>query len=359
MTSSVLFSSTHLGALELPNRMVMAPMTRGRAGAEGVPTPQMAEYYAARSDAGLLISEATAISPQGSGWCGAPTIVSEAQAKGWSMVTDAVHQRHGRFFLQLWHMGRVSHPSFLRGELPVAPSAIAARGETTTPEGTQPYVTPRALTKLEIRSTVDDYAAAAARAVRAGSDGVEIHAANGYLIDQFLRDCSNRRTDEYGGPVSHRLRFLIEVVEAVVGSIGAARVGVRLSPRNSYNDMSDSDPVSLFSAVARALRGRGLAYLHSLEALPGHMLAAAGERISPLMRREFDGAFIVNGGFDRTSAEQAISSGEADLVAFGVPFLANPDLVRRLREKLPLNAPDFSTFYTPGTKGYLDYPLHP
>jgi N-ethylmaleimide reductase len=351
-----MFSPARVGAVALPNRFVMAPMTRGRADAGGIPNDLMATYYAQRAATGLLVTEATPVCPGGVGWVGAPGIWTAEQEAGWRRVTDAVHGAGGRIFLQLWHMGRVSHPDFLGGALPVGPSAVAAKGETTTPLGKKPYVTPRALDSAEIPAIVRDFGRATARARAAGFDGVELHGANGYLVDQFLRDGSNRRTDAWGGPVSHRARFLLEVVEAMAAAWAPDRVGVRLSPRGAYNDMADSDPVATFAYAAERLKPYGLAYLHVLEALPGHMMHAPGERVSPSMRKAFGGPFVANGGYTADKAEAALAAGEADLVAFGVPVLANPDFVERVRRGAPMNQPDFATLYTPGPKVYTDYP---
>lgn len=354
---ATIFDPIIMGDMALKNRIVMAPMTRGRAAAGGVPSGIMAEYYALRAESGLIISEATAISPSGYGWNNAPGIWNEEQEQGWKRVTQAVHARDGKIVLQLWHMGRVSHPDFLNGELPVGPSAVAARGDAHTPSGTKPYVTPRALSIAEIEAIVGDYAKAAKRAMCAGFDGVEIHGANGYLIDQFIRDGSNQRTDAYGGTAEKRLRFLREVTQAVTAAVGAGKVGVRLSPLGAYNDMKDSDPVATFSLAAEMLSTFGLAYLHTMEALPGHPFATEGEPVSPYMRKAYRGVFITNGGYDKEIANNALASNAADAIAFGVPFLANPDLVQRLMSNAPLNTPDYTTFYTPGEKGYTDYPL--
>ncbi len=351
-----IFDPISIGDMQLPNRIFMAPMTRGRADAGGVPNALMAQYYSLRADAGLIITEATAISTQGVGWIGAPGIWNEAQVQGWKLVTDAVHARNGHIFLQLWHMGRVSHPDFLGGELPVAPSAIAAHGESTTPAGKKQYVTPRALSVQEIKATVQDYALGAKHAIQAGFDWVEIHGANGYLIDQFIRDGSNKRTDEYGGSIENRLRFLWEVTEAVVAAVGAKKVGVRLSPRGAYNDMHDSDPIKTFCSAAEMLSAQKIAYLHTLEPLPGHMMASEGERVTPHIRKVFPGVIVTNGGYNLELANKAIADNEADAFAFGVPFLANPDLVARFSKHTALNPPDFATFYTSGAKGYTDYP---
>lgn len=354
---TTIFDSLELGGKTLANRIFMAPMTRGRADAGSVPGELMIEYYAARAGAGLIITEATAISPQGYGWNNTPGIWNDEQVKGWKRVTDAVHEKGGKIFLQLWHMGRVSHPDFLNGELPVGPSAIAAQGKTHTPLGEKPYVTPRALARDEIPAIVADYGAAARRAIAAGFDGVEIHGANGYLIDQFIRDGSNRRTDEYGGSTDNRLRFLIEVTKAVAAAVGSDRVGVRLSPTGGYNDMQDSDPKATFTRAAALLDPLGLAYLHTMEPLAGHSMASPGERVTPHMRAVYRGVIVTNGGYDAALANKALAAGEADAIAFGVPFIANPDLVERFRNAADLNAPDFAALYTPGAKGYTDYPL--
>lgn len=356
MKENILFEPYPLKTMRLPNRMVMAPLTRGRAEADGTPNDLMARYYRQRVEAGLIVSEATAISPGGVGWLGAPGIYTDAHVAGWRKVTEAIHEAGGRIFLQLWHMGRASHPDFLDGALPVAPSAVAAEEWSRTPLGKKRYVVPRALEVDEIPGIVNEYAAATVRARDAGFDGVEIHGANGYLIDQFLRDGSNRRTDAYGGSVAHRARFLLEVTEAVCGAWSPDRVGVRLSPTGGYNDMRDSDPPATFGHAAEALNSFGLAYLHLMEALPGHPLAGTHERISPMLRTIYQGSLIINGGFDAQLATAALARGEADLVAFGMLFLANPDLVRRFREDAPLNTPDYATLYTPGPKGYADYP---
>ena len=356
MANNPLFTPFQLGPLALPNRFIMAPLTRGRANPDRVPNDLMTEYYAQRASAGLIITEATAVSAQGFGWFGAPAIYTEAHVAGWQKITDAVHQAGGRIFLQLWHMGRVSHPDFLDGELPVAPSAIAATGDTHTPTGKKLYVTPRALETAEIAGVVEDYARGARLARQAGFDGVEIHGANGYLIDQFLRDGSNHRTDQYGGSIENRVRFLVEVAKAVVKSWTADRVGVRLSPLGQYNDMKDSTPLQTFTHAADELNRLGLAYLHVLEGLPGHWSHVPGERITPHLRKAFHGPLIVNAGYDAAKAEHAIQSGETDLVAFGVPLLANPDYVERVRRGAPLNQPNMATFYSSGPEGYTDYP---
>ncbi|MFL5540559.1 MAG: alkene reductase [Longimicrobiaceae bacterium] len=350
-----LFTPFQLGPYELHNRLVMAPMTRSRAGEGNAVTELTVEYYAQRASAGLIVTEGTQVSPQGVGYTHTPGIHTDAQAEAWRRVTDAVHGLGGRIFAQLWHVGRVSHPSFHGGERPVAPSALGFEGQVLTYEGFQPYVTPRALETEEIAGVVAQFAAAAQRAYDAGFDGVELHGANGYLIDQFLRDGSNRRTDRYGGSVENRARFLLEVTAAVVDVWGGDRVGVRVSPRNPNNGMSDTDPEATFTHAARALGGFGLAYLHVLEPVAGPM-AQPGPRVTPALRRAFDGALIANGGYTAETGNAAIASGEADLVAYGAAFLANPDLPNRFRQGAPLNAPDRATFYGGGAEGYTDYP---
>ncbi|MGQ9369854.1 alkene reductase [Azospirillum sp. ST 5-10] len=359
MSRPDLFSPLRLGALDLPNRVIMAPMTRSRAGAGNVPTATMATYYAQRASAGLLITEATQVSADGQGYPSTPGIHTDEQVAGWRRVTDAVHAQGGRIFAQLWHVGRISHPMFQPdGQLPVAPSAIAARGELYTGDGMKPFPTPRALETDEIPRLVAAFATAARRAVAdAGFDGVEVHGANGYLVDQFLRDGTNRRTDGYGGSVENRVRFLVEVTEAVSGAVGADRTGVRLSPNGGFNDMSDSDPAALFGHAAAALDRFGLAYLHVVEGLQGPMAPPPeAERVAPLLRRAFRGPFIINGGFDRESADHWLADGAADAVSFGVPFIANPDLPARLRAGLPLAEADRATFYGGDERGYVDYP---
>jgi N-ethylmaleimide reductase len=353
-----LFTPIKVGALTLPNRTVMAPLTRGRAGAERIPNDMMVEYYALRAEAGLIITEATQISEQGAGWDESPGIHTDTQVKGWQTITEAVHRKGGRIALQLWHTGRASHPDFQPGGvLPVSASAIALNGYSHTPNGKKPYIAPRPLELDEIPGVVQQYAAATLRAQEAGFDGVEIHAANGYLIDQFLRDSANQRTDSYGGNIANRARFLLEVTEAVVNAWNGDRVGIKLSPGNDvFNDMRDSDPKATFTYVAEALNAFNLAYLNVQEPLPGHMLAAEGDRYSPAIRAAYKGVFMIGGGYDAELGEAAIVNGEADLIAYGVPFIANPDLVKRFRLGAGLNPPDPATFYTRGTQGYLDYP---
>jgi N-ethylmaleimide reductase len=355
-----LFTPFSAGALRLPNRMVMAPMTRNRAGAGNVPTPLMAAYYRQRATAGLIVTEGTQVSPDGVGYPNTPGIHTNQQVAGWRRLVEDVHTAGGRIVLQLWHVGRISHPSLQPGgALPVAPSAIRPDGQAFTAQGLQPFQTPRALEIREIEGVVSQFAVGAKRAREAGFDGVEIHGANGYLIDQFLRDGSNRRTDRYGGSVVDRLRFLLEVTEAVVDVWGEGRVGVRVSPTSPFNDMHDSDPVRTFSAAAKALNNLGLAYLHVIEASPGNQpFNPALPRTLPSIRAAFHGPLIVNDGYTADTAEATLVRGEADLVSFGAPFLANPDLVERFRAGLPLNAPDRSTFYGGDARGYTDYPTY-
>jgi N-ethylmaleimide reductase len=351
MATPDLFTPTQLGALALPNRVVMAPMTRNRAGAGSVPGALAAEYYRQRASAGLIVTEATQVSPQGVGYPGTPGIHDELQVAGWRRVTDAVHAAGGRIFLQLWHVGRISHPSLQPdGALPVAPSAIAAAGDTFTASGPQPFVTPRALATAEIPGIVAQFENGARLARAAGFDGVEIHGANGYLIDQFLRDGTNRRTDRYGGSLANRARFLLEVTEAVAGVWGPERVGVRLSPQSDFNDMHDSDPRATFGHAALALAPFGLAYLHVVEPV------GTATPLALDLKEAFEGPLMVNGGYTRPLAEAVLARGAADLVSFGAPFLANPDLPLRLARNAPLNAPDPATFYGGDAHGYTDYP---
>ena len=355
MTHNHLFAPYAFGDLALPNRIVLAPMTRSRALPGNVANPLAAIYYAQRASAGLLISEGTQVSPQGVGYIRTPGIHSAAQVAAWKTVTDAVHAAGGRIFAQLWHVGRVSHPAFHDGELPVAPSAMPVVGEAFTTAGRQPLQTPRALRLDEIPAVVEQFRAAAVNAKAAGFDGVELHGANGYLLDQFLRDSSNVRADRYGRTLEDRARFPLEVVDAVIGVWGAGRVGYKVSPYFSMFGMSDSDPVSTFSYLAEALRERGVLYLHVAE--PRSSVQPAAPRITPILRNRFGGTVIVNGGYDGASGEAAVAAGETDLVAYGTLFLANPDLPERFRRSAPLNQPDVATFYTGEEKGYVDYPV--
>ena len=347
-----LHSPVQVGPYTLRNRMVMAPMTRSRAVAGNVPSDLAVTYYAQRASAGLIVTEGTQVSPQGVGYMGTPGIHEEAQIAGWRRVTDAVHEKGGRIFAQLWHVGRISHPLLQPGGAqPVAPSAIAAEGQTYTLEGPKPFGTPRALELDEIPGVVEQFAHGARSALASGFDGVEIHGANGYLVDQFLRDGSNQRTDAYGGPVENRARFLLEVTEAVTGVWGADRVGVRLSPTGTFNTMSDSDPAATFGYAARALDRFGLAYLHVVEPV-----GSPAPLVAPGLRAAFRGPFILNGGYNLDSGNAALAAGEADLISFGVLFLSNPDLPERFAEGSALNPADQGTFYQGGEKGYIDYP---
>lgn len=351
-----LFSPVTLGSIALKNRIVMAPLTRNRAGEGGVPQDLNVTYYAQRATAGLIVTEATPISPMAHGYPALPGIYTEAQIAGWKKVTDAVHAKGGKIVIQLWHVGRISHPSLIGGQTPIAPSAIKPAGKAFTYQGLQDYVTPRALEKNELPAIVNDYVIAAKNALNAGFDGVEIHAANGYLLDQFLRDGSNKRTDEYGGSVENRARLLMEVTEAVVKAIGADKTGVRLSPVNPFNDMQDSNPQAMFNYVADALNQFNLAYLHAVEGgIHGGGEAEPFDFAS--FRKLFKGRYMANLSYDKAKGNAAIASGHADCVAYGVPFIANPDLVERFAKDAPLNTADANTFYGGTEIGYTDYPF--
>lgn len=353
-----LLSPYKLGNLELPNRIVMAPLTRNRAGDGNVPGPLNAKYYVQRASAGLIITEASQVSPQGLGYPGTPGIHSPEQVEGWKLVTDAVHQEGGRIFLQLWHVGRISHPDLQPdGALPVAPSAITPQGNLLTYEGMKPFVTPRALETSEIPGIVEKYRQGAANALEAGFDGVEVHGANGYLLDQFLRDGTNHRTDDYGGSIENRARLLSEVTEAVAEVCGANRVGVRLSPSGTFNDMQDSQPLATFGYAAEALNRFGLAYLHIIEVMEADLRHGGTEVPTSYLRDRFTGTLMVNGGYDRDRGDAVLAQGDADLVSFGTLFLANPDLPQRFVQNAPLNQADPTTFYGGGEEGYTDYPF--
>jgi N-ethylmaleimide reductase len=360
MSGVNILSPIQLGRLNLPNRVVMAPMTRNRAGPGNVPGDMNAAYYAQRASAGLIVSEATQVSPQGVGYPGTPGIHSAAQINGWKRVTTAVHGAGGRIFLQLWHVGRISHPSLQPdGALPVAPSAIAPAGQAMTKEGMKPFVTPRALDTAEIPGIVEDYRCGARNAKAAGFDGVELHGAHGYLIDQFLRDSANKRTDRYGGSAANRARFLVEVTEAIVGEWGADRVGMRLSPTNPFNDVADSNPAATFATAVGELNRFGLAYLHIVEPAASDPVAAGEMPDLRFFRKIWRGALIGNKGYDLARANGAIRDGVADLVSFAALFLANPDLPERFRRSGPFNAADRKTFYGGAAAGYTDYPPLP
>jgi len=344
-----LFDPLVVGDLTLPNRIIMAPLTRQRAGAARLPNALMAQYYAERASAGLILSEATSVTPQGVGYAATPGIWSDEQVAGWKQVTEAVHEAGGRIFLQLWHVGRVSHPMFLNGELPVAPSAIAPNGHVSLVRPQQPYVTPRALELDEIREVVAAFRKGAENAKAAGFDGVEVHGANGYLLDQFLQDGTNHRTDAYGGSLENRARLLLEVVDECIAVWGAGRVGVHLAPRGDSHSMSDANPAATFGYVADELGKRGIAFICARESL--------GEnRIGPMLKEAFGGVYIANEKFTRESAQHTLDAGEADAVAWGQLFIANPDLPERFRLGASLNQPNPSTFYSEGSAGYIDYP---
>lgn len=355
-----LFDPLEIGDLRLRNRVFMAPLTRNRAQPDGVPGPLAAMYYQQRSSAGLIITEATQISAMGKGYINTPGIYLPEHIAGWRKIVESVHEKSGRIFLQLWHVGRISHTSLLPdGERPVAPSAIQARAKTYTSEGLVDVSVPRALTLGEIRAIIQDYARAAAHAKSAGFDGVEIHAANGYLIDQFLQSGTNHRNDEYGGSVENRVRFLSEVAQAVSEVWAPSRIGVRLSPRGTFNDMSDDDPDTTFMAAVAAMAAAGLGYLHVVEASPGDAPPTpAFASLFARMRQGWPGVYVANGGFDGSSGETAVSHGRADAIAYGRGFIANPDLPERLRSGWALNELDPSSLYGGTEKGYTDYPFH-
>jgi 2,4-dienoyl-CoA reductase-like NADH-dependent reductase (Old Yellow Enzyme family) len=344
-----LFDPLQIGDLTLQNRIIMAPLTRQRAGDVRVPNALMAKYYAERASAGLIISEATSVTPQGVGYAATPGIWSQEQVKGWKLVTSAVHAAGGTIFLQLWHVGRISDPIFLNGELPVAPSAIAPQGHVSLVRPERPFVTPRALELAEIPGIVDAYRKGAENAKAAGFDGVQVHGANGYLIDQFLQDSTNHRTDAYGGSIENRARLMLEVVDACIEVWGANRVGMHLAPRGDAHTMGDSDAAATFGYVARELGKRKIAFIAAREAL--------GEnRLGPQLKAAFGGPYIANEKFTKESAQKVLDAGEADAVAWGKLFIANPDLPRRFELNAPLNEPNPSTFYAEGEAGYTDYP---
>jgi N-ethylmaleimide reductase len=356
-SSTDLFDPARLGPLELKNRIVMAPLTRSRVGEDGVPGPMNAQYYAQRASAGLIVTEATNISPQGRGYAWTPGVFNDAQVAGWRGVTDAVHAAGGLIVCQLWHVGRISHPSLQPdGVLPVAPSAVKPEGQAFTREGFQPHVTPRALETGEIEGVVEQYRHATVCAREAGFDGVEVHAANGYLIDQFLKDKTNLRTDRYGGSVENRTRFLKEVVAAVVGAWSADRVGIRFSPISPANDIADSDPRPVFMEAVRVIDRAGLVYMHLVEGATQGPREVPGGFDLQVMRRAFTGQYIANNGYDLDLAIRARASGAADLIAFGRPFIANPDLVERFKTGAPLAELDRATLYGGDAHGYTDYP---
>src|SRR4051794_25065640 len=353
---AALFDSLKLGSIELPNRIVMAPLTRARAGREGVPNELMAAYYAQRAGAGLIISEATGISREGLGWPGAPGLWNEAQVEGWRRVTEAVHHNGGRMVAQLWHMGRLVHPN-VSGMEPVSSSAVTAPDYAHTYEGKIPYVEPRAATEHDIRRVVGDYANAARNAIHAGFDGVQIHGANGYLVDQFLRDGANFRTDQHGGSIENRLRFMTEVLEAVGAEIGIERVGIRFSPNVYAQGVEDAYPLELFEAVAKRLHELQVPWIELREPqVPTASGAIPTAPVSPVMRPNYSGKILLNSDYDWTDARTRVALGHADGISIGRLFIANPDLVKRIALHASLNEGDASTYYAGGAAGYVDYP---
>ncbi|VVB72014.1 NADPH dehydrogenase [uncultured archaeon] len=351
-----LFSPCQLGPIELSNRIVMAPMTRCRAVEGNVPSPLSITYYVQRAQAGLIITEGSQVSPLGVGFIRTPGIYSQEQASGWRKVTDAVHRARSKIFLQLWHVGRVSHSDLLGGQQPLAPSALPVEGYVHGPSGKKKIEIPRAIKIDEISSIIDQFRKGAKMAKEAGFDGVEIHGANGYLLDQFLRDSSNKRTDQYGGSLQNRARLPLAVAKAVVDVWGADRVGYRISPHFQMYSMSDSNPRETFSYLAGRLDDLGLLYLHMIERVGGLNQTAPEARLAPLIRNIFQRTLILNGGYDAKSGNQAIATGASDLISYGSLFLANPDLPERFKRNAPLNAPDIKTYYAGEERGYIDYP---
>jgi N-ethylmaleimide reductase len=352
----MLFDALKMGAVTLPNRILLAPLTRTRADAGHMPNDLMAEYYSQRASGGLLITECTMVAEGTSAFINEPGIYSTEQITAWKKVTGAVHAKGGRIFMQIWHAGRAAHPDINQGAGTVSSSSKAIEGDIHTPAGKVPNAVPRSLLASEIPGIVSAYAQGAKNAMAAGFDGVEVHGANGYLIDQFLRNGANDRTDGYGGPVQNRARFLFEVLTAVCAAIGSDRVGLRLSPLNSYNSMMDSDPLGLTAYLAQELNAYKLAYLHMMRA---DFFGVQKGDVMTVAREKYTGVLVGNMGYSPEEAEQALATGKLDAVAFGTAFLANPDLPERIRAKAELNAPDSHTFYTPGPKGYTDYPTLP
>lgn len=346
---ATLFDPTTLGDLPLKNRIVMAPLTRCRADAGRVPSELMVEYYRQRASAGLILSEATSVTPMGVGYPNTPGIWSAEQVQGWRTVTDAVHAAGGKIVLQLWHVGRISDPMYLDGQLPVAPSALKPAGHVSLVRPKKEYETPRALETAEIAEVIEAFRKGAENAKEAGFDGVELHAANGYLIDQFLQSRTNQRTDAYGGSVENRARLLLEITDKLIEVWGAGRVGVHLAPRGDSHDMGDENPAQTFGYVARELGKRKIAFIFTRE-------YQGDDSLAPQLRQQFGGALIANERFTKEQANEWLAAGKCDAVAFGIPFIANPDLVKRFAQNAPLNEPDFSTFYGEGPKGYIDYP---
>lgn len=349
-TTSPLFDPIKVGAWELPNRIIMAPLTRCRSNDGRVPNRLMAKYYAQRASAGLILSEATAVCPMGVGYPDTPGIWSEAQVEGWKQITEAVHNKGGRILLQLWHVGRISDPTYLDGARPVAPSAIAAEGHVSLIRPEKAFITPRALELEEIPAIIEAYRKGAENAKRAGFDGVELHGANGYLLDQFLQDSTNRREDHYGGSIENRARLMLEAVDAAISVWGADRVGLHLAPKGDAHDMGDSNPSVTFGYVADAMRKRGIAFIFARE-------SQEAPRLSPELKRRFGGVYIANQELSQATAEKLIEAGDADAAAWGKLFIANPDLVKRFAQRLTLNEPSVETFYGGGAAGYTDYPF--
>lgn len=348
---STLSRPLKVGSLTLPNRIIMAPLTRSRAGDSRVPNDLMAKYYAQRATAGLILTEATIMDPKGAGYAGTPGIYSDEQVEGWKKITKAVHEKNGKIFLQIWHCGRISDPMFLDGDLPVAPSAVKPAGHVSLVRPTKDYETPRALETAEITKLVAGFKKGAENAKRAGFDGIELHAANGYLVDQFLQDKTNKRTDQYGGSVENRARLLLEITDALIDVWGADRVGVHLAPRMDAHDVGDSNPKAVFGYVARELGKRQIAFIFTRE-------IEGSDSLGPYLKKEFGGVLIANQSFTKEAAEKVIERGDADAVAWGVNFIANPDLPKRLLENLTLNVvTDPATFYAGEEKGYTDYPF--
>ncbi len=346
---SGLFEPLKLGAYTIPNRIIMAPLTRSRAGSQRIPNDVMAKYYAERAGAGLILSEATAVHPSGVGYANTPGIWSYEQIEGWKKITNAVHANGGKIFMQLWHVGRISDPMFLNGELPVAPSAIAATGHVSLARPQKNFVTPRALRTDEIPMIVEYFRHGAQNALQAGFDGVELHGANGYLLDQFLQDGTNKRTDQYGGSIENRARLALEVTDAVISVWGADKVGYHIAPRGDAHGISDSNPLATFTYLAQELGKRKIAFIFSRE-------ITDEKSLGPKLKKAFGGVYIANEKLTKEAAEGILKSGHADAIAWGLNWIANPDLVTRFRENAPLNQVNFGTLYAQGEEGYTDYP---
>ena len=367
MAADALFQPLTIGTLEIPNRIVMAPLTRARATADGVPTPLQGEYYAQRAAAGLIVAEATAIDPLGLGWYRAPGIWSDEMVTAWRGVTAQVHAAGGRIYSQLWHMGRLVLPDYLGGDLPIGPSAIAGEGETMAPPPAnydggflpmKPYVVPRVMEEADIARLVASYGKGAANAMAAGFDGVEIHGANGYIIDQFLQSRTNLRTDRYGGSVENRVRLLDEIVQAVLGHVASGRVGLRVSPTSERKGMGDENPAALTQAIGRLAQRHGLAYIHLIEPIASGFMEKPDYPVIDKLREVFSRTIIQNGSFDGETAAAYVAQGKADAISFGRPYIANPDLVSRIRNEWPLAAADFDFAYVGEARGYTDYPAY-